>query len=74
MSKFLFYHHGGSYNHGCEAIVKGTKNILSKYGQVYVYVSSENSFEDREYFNEENIGEHYDRCCFGNKCGQRFCS
>ena len=55
MSKFLFYHHGGSYNHGCEAIVKGTKNILSKYGQVYVYVSSENSFEDREYFNEENI-------------------
>ena len=48
MSKFLFYHHGGSYNHGCEAIVKGTKNILSKYGQVYVYVSSENSFEDRE--------------------------
>lgn len=26
----LFYAHGGSYNHGCEAIIRGTVNILGK--------------------------------------------
>ncbi|MBE6799501.1 MAG: polysaccharide pyruvyl transferase family protein [Ruminococcaceae bacterium] len=28
--KFLLYGHGGSENHGCEAIVRGTVDILSK--------------------------------------------
>lgn len=55
MNKFLFYHHGGSYNHGCEAIVKGSKDILSKYFEVDIYVASEKSKEDRDYFNEKNI-------------------
>ena len=28
--KFLLYGHGGSENHGCEAIVRGTVDILAK--------------------------------------------
>lgn len=55
MNKFLFYHHATSYNHGCEAIVKSTKNMLLKYNEAYVYVSSEKAYEDREYFHDENI-------------------
>ena len=29
MSKIKLYFHTGSANHGCEAIVRGTKNILN---------------------------------------------
>lgn len=40
----LFYH-GGSYNHGCEAIVRATKKIMDK--DIYLY--SLNDKEDREF-------------------------
>ena len=29
MSKIVLYSHGGSGNHGCEAIVRGTYKILN---------------------------------------------
>ena len=30
MNKSLFYGHGGSYNHGAEAIVKSTVDVIKK--------------------------------------------
>lgn len=58
MKKFLFYHHGGSYNHGCEAIIRGTRNVILrqyKNDDIHIYVSSEKVKEDRDYFCEDNI-------------------
>ena len=30
MNKIIMYPHGGSYNHGCEAIVRTTLDIMDK--------------------------------------------
>lgn len=30
MNRIILYGHGGSLNHGCEAIVRGTAKILNK--------------------------------------------
>lgn len=32
--KYIFYHHGGSGNHGCEAIVRSTVKILGKQAEL----------------------------------------
>lgn len=45
MSKIVMYYHGGSANHGCEAIVRSTKKILT--ASEYLYTSNIN--EDEKY-------------------------
>ena len=48
---FLLYGHGGSYNHGAEAIVRTTvKLIREKYNNAYLTLSSHFPEQDREYF------------------------
>ena len=38
MSKIVLYSHGGSGNHGCEAIVRGTFNVLhGEIDELYSY-------------------------------------
>lgn len=37
MSKLFIYTHGGSYNHGCEAIVRGTNEILKEKSKVTLF-------------------------------------
>ena len=49
MSKYIMFPHGGSGNHGCEAIVRTTSNILSAY-QLTLY--SDAIDEDLEYIGE----------------------
>ncbi|MGM9600384.1 MAG: polysaccharide pyruvyl transferase family protein [Faecousia sp.] len=46
MSKVVLYAHGGSGNHGCEAIVRATKKLLNE--QELVLISSQPD-EDRRY-------------------------
>lgn len=51
MDKFLFYAHGSSLNHGCEAIVKTTYNILKKaYGNISVDLSTLDWKNDKDAF------------------------
>lgn len=40
MSKLFIYTHGGSYNHGCEAIVRGTYEILKEKSKVALFSKS----------------------------------
>lgn len=57
MSKIVLYSHGGSGNHGCEAIVRGTFNVLhGEVDELYSYRSK----EDIKYGLNEilNIKEH----------------
>lgn len=50
MKKFLLYGHGGSYNHGAEAIVKTTIAMIRKhYDNAYIAVSSHFPEQDMEY-------------------------
>ena len=50
MEKFLLYAHGGSYNHGAEAILKMTISIIrSKYKNSYIVVSTHFPEQDREF-------------------------
>lgn len=37
MKKILLYYHGGSKNHGCEAIIRTTKKILSNNSKTVLY-------------------------------------
>jgi colanic acid/amylovoran biosynthesis protein len=37
MSKIFIYTHGGSYNHGCEAIVRGTNEILKEKTKMFLF-------------------------------------
>lgn len=56
MFNFLLYHHGGSGNHGCEAIIRTVSKILSQSGQACFYVAGQSPLEDERYFPEhENI-------------------
>lgn len=41
MRKIVMYYHGGSANHGCEAIVRSTKKILSASKSLYTSAISE---------------------------------
>lgn len=50
MHKFLIYGHGGSYNHGAEAIVKTTINLIRrKYTNSYVILSTHYPEQDRQF-------------------------
>jgi polysaccharide pyruvyl transferase WcaK-like protein len=50
MQRFLLYGHGGSYNHGGEAIVRATAAIIrGKYPLAHITLSSHYPEQDREY-------------------------
>lgn len=50
MKKFLLYGHGGSYNHGAEAIVKTTIQIIRrKVPNAYIILSSHFPEQDKEF-------------------------
>lgn len=49
MEKYVLFPHGGSGNHGCEAIVKSTKALLNS-EQIILF--SDRPEEDRKYINE----------------------
>jgi len=50
MNKFLLYGHGGSYNHGAEAIVKCTiRRLREKYTDAYVILSCNFPEQDKEF-------------------------
>jgi len=50
MKKFLLYGHGGSYNHGAEAIVRTTiKLIRDKYLDAHITLSSHFPQQDKEF-------------------------
>ena len=53
MKDILFYSHKGSGNHGCEAIIRGTQNVLNNVGEFKYTLVSENPSQDIEY----GIGE-----------------
>ena len=52
MKKIILYPHGGSGNHGCEAIVRTTCNLL-KGKEIYLF--SENPEEDKYYLKDLDI-------------------
>ena len=49
--KFILYPHGGSGNHGCEAIVRTTIDLIGKENDIILF--SENPNEDYKYI--ENL-------------------
>lgn len=49
MNEILMYCHGGSGNHGCEAIVRSTIKILDQQGNFKHYLISRAPDEDRQY-------------------------
>lgn len=51
--KLKLYMHSGSKNHGCEAIVRTTKMMLSPYSIIDLY--SMNPEEDKEFLNNESF-------------------
>ena len=53
MRDILFYCHKGSGNHGCEAIIRGTMNVLDNAGEFKYTLVSEEPSQDIEY----GIGE-----------------
>lgn len=48
MKKILMYPHGGSGNHGCEAIVRGTQKILNIQNKAQYTLFSSNILEDKQ--------------------------
>mgnify|MGYP003219286310 CR=1 FL=1 len=40
MGRLIMYPHGGSGNHGCEAIIRGTLKILNFFDEKYLFSSS----------------------------------
>lgn len=56
MKRFLLYGYGGSYNHGAEAIIKTTIQLIrEKYSNAYIAVSSHFPEQDREYNIDANV-------------------
>lgn len=49
VSRIFMYAHGGSENHGCEAIVRSTVNILNNLSPEYIGLITERPSEDRKY-------------------------
>lgn len=49
MNKFFLYGHGGSGNHGCEAIVRSTVALLRECTKEHLYLISSHPEEDRVY-------------------------
>lgn len=56
----IFYAHGGSYNHGCEAIIRGTTTIFGKENEYILY--SLKKEEDLEYKLNEIVDVKSDIC------------
>lgn len=64
MQKIILYPHGGSGNHGCEALVRSSSKILSNYE---IILTSQNPYEDECYgvneicdiITERNIINHF---------------
>lgn len=50
MSKIIMYAHGGSGNHGCEAIVRSTSELLRNYEKILISSSPE---EDKKFHVDE---------------------
>lgn len=49
-ARFLFFAHGGSYNHGCEALIRSTAAIFkSEFGETDITVASTRPEQDIEY-------------------------
>ena len=48
MKNIVLYSHGGSKNHGCEAIVRGTYKILKNDSEITLLSNAKD--EDLEYF------------------------
>lgn len=59
MGKIALYYHGGSKNHGCEAIIRSTAKILG--GKITLY--SANPEEDLEYGLEKIVDIKSDTAC-----------
>ena len=49
MKKIFLYGHGGSGNHGCEAIVRSTISIISQNTKTPIYLITSNPEEDKHY-------------------------
>ena len=50
MKKIALYFHGGSYNHGCEAIVRSTVAMLkAEFPDSFITLYSTNIEEDKEF-------------------------
>lgn len=49
MKKIFLYGHGGSGNHGCEAIVRSTISIISQNTETPIYLITSNPEEDKYY-------------------------
>ena len=52
MSKFVLFAHGGSKNHGCEALVRTTSKIINKAFGEFPCVISSNPDEDKFYIKD----------------------
>lgn len=52
MTKFVLYAHGGSGNHGCEALVRTTSKIINNTFGEYPKVISSNLAQDRTYIKD----------------------
>lgn len=59
MKKYVLFGHGGSGNHGCEALVRSTYKIFNGNGKFYLY--SKNPDEDRTYGLDEFTDVIYDK-------------
>ena len=55
MKKILMYCHNGSGNHGCEAIVRYTSDLLMKHGIDDIRLISSKKEEDILYKIDKNI-------------------
>ena len=49
MKKIFLYGHGGSGNHGCEAIVRSTVQIIRQITEIPIFLISSNPEEDENY-------------------------
>ncbi len=49
LNKILLYTHGGSQNHGCEAIVRSTLQVLKNYKEFNITLSTKSKKEDEQY-------------------------
>lgn len=55
MKNIFLYQHGGSQNHGCEALVRTTTNIVKKEMDANVTLCSYNTDEDRQYKLDKHV-------------------
>ena len=71
MNKIYMYAHGGSGNHGCEAIVRSTIQMLKQVNQEGIFLISSNPDEDRKYGIDELCNIVVDKTAY-SKCSIDF--